>query len=274
MPKVQEEGKPLPKAEIAAREARVRTIHKLMQSCKTAGMVAAGQIGSTTTPEEWHGLCRGAHVDQRGRTTRCTCECHAENQHCIKCGVEGAEGETLDGSFQCLDTGACLERYKLALETDPKFDRYRRFRGYQESAAQARAETAEEERRAIEAGEKPPKQRPGKRPRPCEHGCGEMTKGGLFVMGHDAKLKGILMRAGEAGDIESILELSLRSWLPTTGRGRDRYTEADLAAADARVAEVKTEDFLAARVAERTEKAAELDGDVEAAVRAIGGVDA
>ena len=267
MPKTTTEAEEaeLSKAEAAALAKRLAPIEKLMGSCSTAKLISSGAVGSTTPVEEWHAKCKGGHLDGRGRFTRCTCQCHADQHVCIRCGATATE---LDDQLSCVDVEGCVAEYRRQLLADPT---YQRFTGYLEAGANARAEAAAEEKRAVAAGEKPPKVKSGKKPQPCQHGCGEMTKGGLFVMGHDAKLKGILMRAAESGDIESLTELSLRSWLPSTGRGRDRYTAADLARADERVAETNTEAFLAARVAERTAKAAEL-GDVELATRTIGGV--
>lgn len=46
------------------------------------------------------------------------------------------------------------------------------------------------------------KKRPGKEPRPCTCGCGEMTKGGRFIPGHDAKMRGRLIRAAQNESLE------------------------------------------------------------------------
>lgn len=46
----------------------------------------------------------------------------------------------------------------------------------------------------------PPKVKEPKPVKHCLHGCGQVTKGGDFVIGHDAKLKSILQKAHVAGD--------------------------------------------------------------------------
>jgi hypothetical protein len=61
-------------------------------------------------------------------------------------------------------------------------------------------------------------------PRACACGCGEMTNGGLFRPGHDAKLRSRLLKAIDAGDEDALAELMAR---PTLLHGA---TEADLRA--------------------------------------------
>lgn len=80
----------------------------------------------------------------------------------------------------------------------------------------------------------------------CEH-CGEPTKGGKFVAGHDAKLKGDLIRAGAEGDVDAVVEAMFRNWYKP-GRYPDLETEAF-----AVVQAHKTDEWLAARVAARLE---------------------
>jgi len=56
--------------------------------------------------------------------------------------------------------------------------------------------------------------------RECGCGCGQMTKGGEWAMGHDMKLKSRLLIAFDAGDEAAGVELVERGW----------RSEADLAA--------------------------------------------
>lgn len=49
-------------------------------------------------------------------------------------------------------------------------------------------------------------------PMKCECGCGGMTKGGMFLPGHDARLKGRLRRAARRGDEGAARELQRRGW--------------------------------------------------------------
>jgi hypothetical protein len=68
----------------------------------------------------------------------------------------------------------------------------------------------------AESGDEPDPQRPARRPASkgpdCQCGCGGQTKGGRFLPGHDAKLKGKLKRAARAGDRKAADELARRGW--------------------------------------------------------------
>lgn len=52
----------------------------------------------------------------------------------------------------------------------------------------------------------------------CECGCGEYTRGGRFLPGHDAKLKSALLARARAGDTEAQAELERRGWARTGER--------------------------------------------------------
>lgn len=62
----------------------------------------------------------------------------------------------------------------------------------------------------------------------CEH-CGDPTKGGRFVAGHDAKLKGLLKKQAELGQLDAIVELLARDW-PTGSLKVDLDTMAEATA--------------------------------------------
>lgn len=92
-------------------------------------------------------------------------------------------------------------------------------------------------------------------PKPCECGCGRTTKGGKFVVGHDAKRKSSLLTAARAGDDAARAELLERGWatadsidnakakLNETERAERRLAklEAKLAKARATVAELEAQ---------------------------------
>lgn len=236
---------------------------KILGQCKTAGLIESGVVHSSLAPDAWHQRCKGGHVDTRGSVTLCECPCHAGKPSCIRCGAGDSE---LDDSRSCIDVEGCVERYRDQIANNPRTEKYRRI---QETASAERAAAASEAKRAIAAGERPPRR--GSEPKPCAH-CGEMTKGGTFVMGHDAKLKGILMRAGEDGDVASIVELKMRGWFPDNGRGADRYTKADTEAADRLVQANPTGPYLKAREEQRIALIAD-GADPEDAVRAIAGLE-
>ncbi len=49
------------------------------------------------------------------------------------------------------------------------------------------------------------------KPKPCLCGCGDMTKGGKFLPGHDAKLYGAIVEAvGGVENLRTIIEKKLR----------------------------------------------------------------
>lgn len=50
-------------------------------------------------------------------------------------------------------------------------------------------------------------------PKACRCGCGEMTKGGEFAMGHDARYKSHLIREAKANNSDAMQELERRGWM-------------------------------------------------------------
>ncbi len=149
-----------------------------------------------------HHGCRGHMVntitshktgDTDTRYTTCNCTCHnTQPTRCLRCN--SAEHDLATG--YCIDTDACDAELERTLNSSELYQQLRAIR------AKVRAERAEQEQ-------------PTRTTRPttgrCEH-CGAPTRGGRFVAGHDAKLKGELKRAAEAGDIDALLELHVRNW--------------------------------------------------------------
>jgi len=88
-------------------------------------------------------------------------------------------------------------------------------------------------------------------PRECGCGCGAMTKGGAFVIGHDMKLKSRLLAAFDAGDDAAGAELVERGW----------RTEADLAARKLDGPAART---AASAEARKAAKVAKLDAKIAA----------
>lgn len=135
---------------------------------------------------------------------------------CLDCGEQGELTEFLG----CVDVDGCEERQAERTRSHPLWPMLQETkRVAEQKRAEANAEKAEA-RRAEQArlgqgegGERPRKVKEadplGGR---CNH-CGEPTKGGRFVAGHDAKLKGDLMRAAVGGDGHAILEMLHRGWL-------------------------------------------------------------
>lgn len=59
---------------------------------------------------------------------------------------------------------------------------------------------------------KPGAKRVAANPQECQCGCGGMTRGGKFLPGHDARLKGRLKKAAADGDGKAKAELRSRGW--------------------------------------------------------------
>lgn len=57
-----------------------------------------------------------------------------------------------------------------------------------------------------------PGARPKAQPRECLCGCGNTTKGGSFLQGHDAKYKSELVRRGLQEEPKALAELEARGW--------------------------------------------------------------
>jgi len=87
--------------------------------------------------------------------------------------------------------------------------------------------------------------------RECGCGCGAMTKGGEWAIGHDMKRKSSLLSAFDAGDESAGAELVERGW----------RTEADLAARKVEGPAARSE---ASAEARKAAKVAKLDAKIAA----------
>jgi hypothetical protein len=75
---------------------------------------------------------------------------------------------------------------------------------------------------------------PAKAPKSCECGCGGQTKGGRFLIGHDAKLKSRLINASLGGDKKATIEIQRLGWASFLAKSlgsRDRKQAAKAKAA-------------------------------------------
>lgn len=190
----------------------------------------------------WHTRCKvairstkpiksgGVTVATRPQLLVCTCSCHVgPNQssptpRCLECGNQD-EGEVDPTLWSCFDQMACTLKAEAKRASDPMVQM---IRAAKQDGERARAETRarkvrDAERRnpmsdapggsAAVRERKPPKPKVGV----CAH-CGEATRGGTFVAGHDAKLKGILQRIaidqGASSDarVDAIAEQLARGW--------------------------------------------------------------
>lgn len=235
---------------------------KCLGACNAARDVEAGR-GSQDEAVAWHRRCKGwvwsdrlvrdpktGLVTHAGVLTVCDCSCHnhrrGSNGHnprrCVQCG--STEGLDLDRG-RCVDAHACAERLRDIIANDGL---WQRLQVAKQRGAEARREA--NAARALARGDDVVQRKPRGPGRPtsgrCEH-CGEPTKGGRFVAGHDAKLKGDLKRAAEAGDDDAIVELLCRSWPVHTLKVEPERLQAATLRADG----VAGAEFIAARVAAR-----------------------
>lgn len=200
---------------------------------------------------ELHVHCRGSGENGTGSTWFCVCDCHADVPVCRDCGQRGA-AVTLTGT--CVDVEGCLTEQRIRTANNSVHRTIREAVTHAESAAAVKA-LADKERRALERertareeGGAPRPERPVRAPRVrrepptpqrCHCGCGGVTKGGRFVAGHDAKLKGMLVRAArrtppvdggrpatKAQAINSMAELIARDW-PRKGIDAEIVRQAD-----------------------------------------------
>ena len=166
-----------------------------------------------------HGSCPGAVRNARPARKLVKCYCCEREPYCIDCkSADDVNTET----WSCLDQAACALRVRARLEMNPLHRQLQECRT--ESAEKARRIRLQAE--AIRAGlsldpdeiddefDRPLEKKP-RTPRPsvgaCEC-CGEPTKGGKFLPGHDAKMKSRLRAAAKQGDLGAQAELEQRGW--------------------------------------------------------------
>lgn len=183
----------------------------IFAQCQTAAKVAAGDARSTTAPEEWHRLCRMVFGHNVVITPATPKTAAVVSREVRTCACP------------------CHEGQEMPVEVLP---------APKSSYAQRKA------------AERPPKAEKAPGSGRCAH-CGEPTKGGIFVVGHDAKLKGVLggaLKSYFAGHLtefplDDVAELVARRWLKP-------YQAEQLTGSmmDAAYARSQEEGFLAARV--------------------------
>jgi hypothetical protein len=183
-----------------------RIVERIGSHCDTARKVAADAINSSHTPDQWHDLCPVVVIDGRGTVHRCSDISHAGHATCTWCGAD----EEIDLAYlRCVDTLACATRRQ---EQVAQTDRAQAIKAWDEATA---AEKAKRPDPVDDEGVPRPKRVKGEgRPTTGEcHHCGEATKGGRFVAGHDSKLKGILVRVAQGGGPVAVAEMLARGWL-------------------------------------------------------------
>ena len=182
---------------------------RLFSDCQIATNMEAGLVGSKTRPDpaDWRRACVIAAVSRFGDVRICSDEFHDEYPMCRVCRLEVDDIDDLTADYRCVNEVACIDRKEAARLADPKVQMWAEI---QEAAAITKAE---ENGQRAERQERTPKVRPDLiLDCRCEH-CGEPTKGGKFVAGHDAKLKGLLLAAAKELDVDAYAEMVARSWV-------------------------------------------------------------
>jgi hypothetical protein len=185
--------------------------------CALEQQVRDGVVVSSATPDQFHSECPGA-THTNGRVTVCACPHHEGEEivpnesatACGRCGytrIDSPRRPTGEG-FRCVDVEACNERFERKMDTNPAFRRAVEFRQRQEAK---RLEIARAEFEA--GGESRARAKYGR----CEY-SGDPTRGGRFLPGNDAKLKGQLIRLADGGSVGAMAELLARGWIKDSAR--------------------------------------------------------
>lgn len=185
--------------------------------CAQATMIGRGLISTKADTGQWHLRCRGGVANGNGTVVMCKCPCHVDRPVCRNCGR--AEVELTD-LRTCLDVEGCADHlYASSTNGSPLRTQLAECRGRGESdRAKGRAERQARSVANPELSIAPPVRsarpaRPTKQPQLCHCGCGGMTKGGQFCMGHDMKLKGQLFEQARLHhDPGAAAELLARGW--------------------------------------------------------------
>lgn len=157
------------------------------------------------------------------RLVLCYCCGHLREPRCLDCGTHDST-QIDDVAWQCISPAACAERIKLRQRNDPiyqmiqrcKSDAAVRRRAIEQSTARMWQGIPPDEDVLLDAmikAKRTPRAKSEPRtPGACEC-CGEPTKGGRFLPGHDAKLKSVLRaRVKHHNDQEAKAELERRGW--------------------------------------------------------------
>jgi hypothetical protein len=167
--------------------------------CTMASLVEQGILRSGANAEILHAKCEGHG---------CGCGCESSSlPRCSECDRARTLGELTEAG-ECADVTDC-----------------------------GRAILERGARPAVVVPVRPPKASPAPQKEPVGpkggrcHCCGETTRGGRFLPGHDAKLKTALTAGAVAGDAAATRELLARwpKWSPKTEL--EPMTEAEVAAA-------------------------------------------
>lgn len=163
-----------------------------------------------------HGSCPGAVRNARPGNKLVKCYCCTREPYCVDCkSPEDVDPDT----WSCRDGAACALRVAARLEMSPLHRQLQECRSDSAERARRIRAAAEQIRQNLDPNEidefDRPLERKPRQPRPtvgsCEC-CGEPTRGGRFLPGHDARLKSRLRKAAQGGDMDAATELEQRGW--------------------------------------------------------------
>lgn len=164
----------------------------------------------------FHGSCPGAVRNARPGNKLIKCYCCTREPYCVDCKApHDADPET----WSCRDRAACQLRVLARLEQSPLHRQLQECRSDSAERARRIRLAADAIRSGVPLDEidefARPVEKKARQPRPatgaCEC-CGEPTRGGRFLPGHDARLKSRLRKAARDGDPQAAGELEQRGW--------------------------------------------------------------
>ncbi|AOZ65131.1 hypothetical protein KDI99_gp31 [Arthrobacter phage Greenhouse] len=145
-----------------------------------------------------HGCCPGGVRNGNGQIILCACKwdgCRAGRPRCTDCN--NREANEIGPNWKCIDRQDCEAEQERKLAANPTIQWMRNLE------RQKRPVAISEDAGALEGP--PARQKVSRTPRkpaeptPCTCGCGDLTKGGKFLPGHDSKYLNQLVEAADRG---------------------------------------------------------------------------
>lgn len=158
--------------------------------CKNAKEVEADPTSSPNSAQWWHSRCHG-------ETCQCEHKSNPAHRHEEIDGESERRREDLRARLAKAQATGAAERARKNAEAASRY---------------ADPDSPDDERPPRPVRQARELKRDQRTHRGVCHHCGEPTKGGIFVAGHDAKLKGELKRAAQDGDIDALAEILYREW--------------------------------------------------------------
>lgn len=210
--------------------------------CGVAEAVEQG-LKSSHTPEQWHDLCHGI-----AGGLRCACPCHDGEDLEQRCSECGDKGPTPKIGGKCVDQVACRRRKRehyLSTEAGQRIEAL--FAAAREERGERRLQLAE----SRAADPHAPRPKTGR----CEW-SGDTTKGGKFLPGNDAKLKGALLELAKTWETwpeDEERNLPVEAWTELHARKWIKLEKVPLALRT-HVEKLSTQTFVDSRIRERYER--------------------